>query len=144
MISIYPTNTTSSFACLCLINKDGSYEPISKATIDDKQIIKCFLQYNNDNMELLPSDHIDLECLKNVIDLCSNRKIRLLLKEDPPFPNRPTVGINTCKITIDSDGVWRAKHMIIEIDVPENKEFDFEIKPYKISLKDEKFSVTWK
>jgi hypothetical protein len=144
MVSIYPTNTSSSYACLCLINKDGSYEPISNVTIDDKQIIKCFLNYNNDNMQLIPSDQIDNECLKNAIDLCSNKKIRILLKEDPPFPNGPTVGINTCTVTIGSDGVWRAKHMIVEIDVPENKEFDVDIKRYKISLKDGRFSVTWK
>ena len=144
MVSIYPTNTTSSYACLCLVNKDGSYEPISKVTIDDKQIIKCFLNYNNDNMQLIPSDQIDIECLKNAIDLCSNRKIRLLLKEDPPFPNGPTVGINTCMVTIGSDGVWRAKNIIVEIDVPENKEFDVDIKRYKITLKDKKFSVTWR
>lgn len=48
----------------------------------------------------------------NAIDLCSNRKIRLLLQWGL-FPNGLTVGINTCIVTISSDVVWRAKHMIL-------------------------------
>lgn len=144
MINIYPTNTSSSYANLCLVNSDGSYEPLGKEPINDKQVIKCFLNYNEDKMELIPSEHIDIEYLDKAIHLCSNRKLRLLLKEDPPYPIGPTVGINTYTVIIGSDVEWKAKHMIVDINVPENKEFDIDIKRYKISLKDEKFSVSWR
>ncbi len=116
MVSIYPTNTSYSY--LCLINKDDSYESIGNVTIDGKKIIKCFLNYNDDHMQLMPSDQIDIECLNKAIDLCYNKKIRLLLKEDPPFLNGPTVGINKCTVIIDTDVFWRTKQKIVEIDVP--------------------------
>ena len=144
MFSIYTTNASSAYANLCLINSDGSYEPIGKQLINDKQVIKCFLNYDENKMELIPFEHVDIECLDNALHLCSNRKLRLLLKEDPPYPKGPTMGINTYTVTIDSDGEWKAKHMIVEINVPENKEFDIDIKRYKISLKDNKFSVSWR
>ena len=144
MVSIYSTNTSSAYANLCLVDRDGSYIPLCNELMNGKQIIKCFLNYNEDQMELLPSEHIDIEYIDKAISLCSNKKLRILLKEDPPFPKGPTVGINKCTITIGSDGVWTAKHMIVEIDVPENKEFDIDIKRYKISLKDGKFNVSWK
>jgi hypothetical protein len=144
MANIYQTNASSAYANLCLVNSDGSYEPLSNNLINGKSIIKCFLNYNDDKMQLIPSEHIDVEYLDKAIDLCANKKFRLLLKEDPPFPKGPTVGINTCTVTIDSDGVWKAKHMIVEIDVPENKEFDIDVKRYKISLKEGKLNILWR
>lgn len=103
------------------------YYKFINVTIDGKQIIKWFLNYNDDNMQLIPSgsglyfftksspikpsygasspDQIDIECLNKAIELCSNRNNRLLLKKDPPFPNRPTVGINTFTVIINLDRV---------------------------------------
>ena len=112
MANIYPTNASSAYANLCIVNSDGSYEPLSNNLINGKSIIKCFLNYNDDKMQLIPSEPIDTEYLDKAIDLCSNRKLRLLLKEDPSYSKGPTVGINTCTVIIGSDGVWKAKHMM--------------------------------
>jgi hypothetical protein len=143
MINIYPTNASSAYANLCLVNEDGSYASLSNDRINGKEIIKCFLNYNEDKKQLVPSEDIDIECLDNASRLCSNRKLRLLLKEDPPFPNGPTVGINTCTVIIGSDGVWRAKHIVVDIDIPDSKEFNIDVKRYKITLKDGQITVSW-
>ncbi len=144
MVNIYPTNASSAYANLCLVNEDGSYVALSNDTINGKQIIKCFLNYNEDKKQLVPVENIDIDCLDKASHLCSNRKLRLLLKEDPPFPNGPTVGIDTCTVIIGSDGVWRAKHIVVDIDIPDSKEFNIDVKRYKITLKNCQITVSWR
>ena len=78
-------------------------------------------------MQLLPHKNIYIKYLNTVINICSNKKIRILLQEYPSFPKGPTLRINICTITIGVDGVWKAKYMIVDIDVPESKEFDINI-----------------